>query len=300
MTGYDVRVRAVEDLAADPFFGPSLPSEWRVCEKAFTTLPEVSQPRLEISPGDRPGEMKLQVTASDWPCCCIQWCTDLGGQDNWLPLATVGMTNCAYEFTDTNGLAPRGFYRAIFFASNSPPALRLASPANGASFLAMTDISLTVDVSDTDGRVVKVEFFEGHRKLGEALNSPFSFAWHNVPVGTYTLTAKATDDLGASAVSSPVAVIVEEGVVACSVRLLARYLGVPEDRVQVISVQEVEWPDSSLGCPEPGGVYLPIMIPGHLLFLAVGAQPYELHSGLGHIILCDPILQRATDLGSCD
>jgi hypothetical protein len=46
MTGYDVRVRAVEDRAVDPFFGPSLPSECRVCEEAFTTLPEVSRRQI--------------------------------------------------------------------------------------------------------------------------------------------------------------------------------------------------------------------------------------------------------------
>ena len=33
---------------------------------------------------------------------------------------------------------------------------------------------------------------------------PFSLVWSNVPAGSYTLTAQATDNLGASAISAPV------------------------------------------------------------------------------------------------
>ncbi|MBK7733416.1 MAG: hypothetical protein IPI37_11795 [Bacteroidales bacterium] len=39
-----------------------------------------------------------------------------------------------------------------------------------------------------------VEFFNGSVKLGELTQPPYSFSWTNVSQGTYTLTAKATDN----------------------------------------------------------------------------------------------------------
>jgi hypothetical protein len=38
-----------------------------------------------------------------------------------------------------------------------------------------------------------VEYFEGANQIGQATVDPFTFAWSNVPAGTYTLSAKATD-----------------------------------------------------------------------------------------------------------
>jgi hypothetical protein len=46
--------------------------------------------------------------------------------------------------------------------------------------------------------------------LGEASASPYGFAWSNVTSGNYTVTAKATDNLGATAISSPVDVVVKQ------------------------------------------------------------------------------------------
>ena len=48
---------------------------------------------------------------------------------------------------------------------------------------------------------MKVEFFNGNTKLGEDATSPFEFVWTNVPVGTYQVTAKVTDDQGLSTTS---------------------------------------------------------------------------------------------------
>jgi len=53
-----------------------------------------------------------------------------------------------------------------------------------------------------------VEFFSGAGKLGETLTIPYQFTRTNVPAGSYTLTAKATDDSQATWVSTPSHVIV--------------------------------------------------------------------------------------------
>jgi len=52
-----------------------------------------------------------------------------------------------------------------------------------------------------DASIVKVDFFNGNTKLGEDATSPFEFVWTNVPVGTYQITAKVTDDQGLSTTS---------------------------------------------------------------------------------------------------
>ena len=47
-----------------------------------------------------------------------------------------------------------------------------------------------------------MEFYNGTTKLGEDTSSPYSFIWPGVPAGTYSLTAKATDNQNAVNTSS--------------------------------------------------------------------------------------------------
>ena len=74
--------------------------------------------------------------------------------------------------------------------------MTLTQPSNGATFTAPAAVNLAATASDTDGTVTKVEFFNGTAKLGEDTTAPYSFAWSGVGSGTYSLTARATDDLG--------------------------------------------------------------------------------------------------------
>lgn len=53
-----------------------------------------------------------------------------------------------------------------------------------------------------------MEFFSNGVKIGEDLTTPYAFAWSGMPAGTYSLTAKATDDSGAVVTSSAVSVTV--------------------------------------------------------------------------------------------
>jgi chitinase len=81
--------------------------------------------------------------------------------------------------------------------SNNAPTAQLTSPANGATFTAPANISIAATASDSDGTVAKVDFFQGTTLLGSDTTSPYSFSWTNVPAGTYSLRAVATDNLGA-------------------------------------------------------------------------------------------------------
>jgi hypothetical protein len=93
-------------------------------------------------------------------------------------------------------------------ATNQLPTATLTSPASGTSFVAPASINLTANASDADGTVSKVEFFNGNNKLGEDLTAPYSFTWSNVAAGTYSLTARATDNSGATANSAAISITV--------------------------------------------------------------------------------------------
>ena len=94
--------------------------------------------------------------------------------------------------------------------SNQSPTVSLTSPPNGASFTSPAKISLAASAADPDGSVARVEFFNGGNKLGEDTSAPFTSQWNVGATGTYTLTARATDNSGAVTTSSPVTITVNK------------------------------------------------------------------------------------------
>ncbi len=59
---------------------------------------------------------------------------------------------------------------------------------------------------------------------------------------------------------------------------LASRLGVSPDEIEVVKVTSVNWPDSSLGNPQPGLLYSQTVTPGYDILLQVGDQTYVYHS----------------------
>ncbi|WP_321166281.1 glycosyl hydrolase family 18 protein [Luteimonas huabeiensis] len=92
--------------------------------------------------------------------------------------------------------------------ANQPPTVSLTAPAQGATFPAGATIGLAADADDNDGAVTSVEFFRGTVSIGTDTTAPYSIAWQNPPAGQHTLTARATDDDGATATSAPVTITV--------------------------------------------------------------------------------------------
>lgn len=90
---------------------------------------------------------------------------------------------------------------------NTPPAVALTGPANGATFVAPATIGLAGTATDSDG-ISSVSFLANGNPIGTDTTNPYSFSWTNVPAGTYVLTAFATDGLGGTNTSAPVTVTV--------------------------------------------------------------------------------------------
>jgi beta-glucanase (GH16 family) len=92
--------------------------------------------------------------------------------------------------------------------SNQPPTVSLTAPANNATYTAPASINITANAADADGTISKVEFFNGAASLGSDATAPYTFSWNGVAAGTYTITAKATDNAGAVTTSSAATVVV--------------------------------------------------------------------------------------------
>ena len=144
-------------------------------------------------------------------------------EQRYVPLSfTAGATSITATAPANANVAPPGYYMLFIVDANgvpsvarmlqvvpgnSAPTATLTQPPNGATYTAPATVTLAATASD-DGAVAKVEFFNGAAKLGEDTTAPYGFTWSGVGAGTYSLTARATDDLGVSTTSSPVTITV--------------------------------------------------------------------------------------------
>jgi hypothetical protein len=62
---------------------------------------------------------------------------------------------------------------------------------------------------------------------------------------------------------------------------LAQRLDIDADRIDLVELTPVVWPDGSLGCPEPGMAYTQVQVEGLLIRLRAGKRIYAYHSGGG-------------------
>jgi chitodextrinase len=91
--------------------------------------------------------------------------------------------------------------------TNTPPSVAISSPTAGSVYTAPANIGITANASDADGTVSKVEFFANGTKIGEKTTSPYTLSW-STGTGTYSLTAVATDNGGATKTSTAVSITV--------------------------------------------------------------------------------------------
>lgn len=93
---------------------------------------------------------------------------------------------------------------------NESPSVSISSPSSNSTIRPSENLTITAEASDADGSVAKVEFFAAGTRLGAVSSAPFEYVWKNLSVGTYELTARATDDSGNTKESKPVTVTVSE------------------------------------------------------------------------------------------
>jgi PKD repeat protein len=94
--------------------------------------------------------------------------------------------------------------------SNAAPAISLNDPLNNTNFAAGANVVIDAAASDTDGAIAQVEFFQGSTSLGSDTTAPYTFVWNNVAAGSYSLSARATDDAGATTATTPITITVTQ------------------------------------------------------------------------------------------
>ncbi len=123
----------------------------------------------------------------------------------------------SHTFTDSGTFAYHCIPHASFMkgtvvvlpAPNQPPTVSLTAPTNGTVLPFPAKFLVSADASDTDGSVTSVQFFAGTNSLGSVTVPPFQLQVTNLTAGVYSLSAVATDNLGATNTSSPVTVTID-------------------------------------------------------------------------------------------
>ncbi|HUK34953.1 MAG TPA: carbohydrate-binding protein [Vicinamibacterales bacterium] len=92
--------------------------------------------------------------------------------------------------------------------TNQPPTVVLTAPTNGTSYVDPASMTVSATASDPDGYITAVKFYAGSSLVGSSSTPPYTITWSAVPVGVYSLTAVATDNLGANSTSASVSVTV--------------------------------------------------------------------------------------------
>jgi hypothetical protein len=84
----------------------------------------------------------------------------------------------------------------------------IAYPGDLNTFGELEPFGVTADAYDVDGSIARVDFYAANRWIGRDLSSPFHVPFGPLPAGTYIVTAVATDNSGATAMTRPVRILV--------------------------------------------------------------------------------------------
>lgn len=94
-----------------------------------------------------------------------------------------------------------------FAAPNQAPTVSISAPAAGTSLPAPATVTIKATAGDIDGTITKVQFFHGTTQIGsDDTTLPYEVTHTFTAAGTYSLTAKATDNGGKTATSAAVQV----------------------------------------------------------------------------------------------
>jgi hypothetical protein len=130
---------------------------------------------------------------------------------DWTPpvTGTFVITARAYDFDGGVTTSQPVTVNVVPPADNVPPTVTITSPANNTTVNRSSGTTIKATAGDSDGTIIKVEFYAGSVRLNTDTSAPYSFFWKPSFRGTFTLTARAYDDDGAVTISAPVTVRVK-------------------------------------------------------------------------------------------
>jgi hypothetical protein len=206
------------DTFGDPFYGVIKSCWYSLDKKNLPPVVELNQPMtksvsntegyIEATATDNDGSItkvefyygdKLLNTVSNAPYV-LHWSGVADG--------TYALTAKAYD--DKGNVTISNAVTVVINSNavdkNHPPIVSLNQPvantSNNTGYIEAT-------AKDSDGSIAKVEFYYGNTLLSTAYTAPYRANWTNAPAGTYNITAKAYDNVGAVAMSQVVPVVVK-------------------------------------------------------------------------------------------
>lgn len=88
----------------------------------------------------------------------------------------------------------------------SAPTVSIVKPSDGDEFVIGDDVVIEAEASDPDDDLVKVDFFIGTAKIGEATSPPWAATWEAAGTGVKVIEAHARDATGWTTKSAPVSI----------------------------------------------------------------------------------------------
>ena len=78
----------------------------------------------------------------------------------------------------------------------------------------------------------------------------------------------------------------ETGIAAAARKILANELG--DGACILENSQSAQWPDASMGCPQPYHAYAQVVTPGYKMIFSLAGAHYAVHTNAdgSHIIIC--------------
>lgn len=64
--------------------------------------------------------------------------------------------------------------------------------------------------------------------------------------------------------------------------------GMPQEQLQIVRAEAVTWPDASLGCPEPGVMYIQVLTDGFWVEVSAGDQMLDYRGTGREFRFCPP------------
>ncbi len=120
----------------------------------------------------------------------------------WQPFLTPG----GIRFNQTGTYSyhdDAGNFGTVYVSPNIPPSVTITNPATNAVLTAPATFVFGVDASDSDADGLSdVEFYVGTNLVDDVFSSPFTTTVTNLAAGSYSLTAIAYDNAGATATNA--------------------------------------------------------------------------------------------------
>ena len=83
---------------------------------------------------------------------------------------------------------------------------------------------------------------------------------------------------------------VEQTLLQRSTDELAAEIGVAADAITLTEIEAVDWPDASLGCPQPDMMYAQVITSGYRIVLEADGTTYDYHTDSnpdGQLVRCE-------------